>query len=91
MSWNLPSDESTKSNYYPNALNWWELPQECDACHLPMHRASGKQESFCPNCAIDRINAQNARQALTMAKIRDIRKRAASGELNGAFASEMPL
>lgn len=84
-------DESKKSRYFPDEFNWWEMEQDCDKCRLPMHMASGQDVTFCPNCAIDRRNAKRGRDSLTAAKARDVLKRVASGELCGAFASQMPL
>lgn len=57
-----------KSNYFPNDKGWWELPESCLSCNLPMHLASGKPEAFCPNCYLDARTAETGRWALAVAK-----------------------
>ena len=98
-------DESKKSNFFPDDKNWWQMPQDCEKCHLPMHMASGQDVAFCPNCAIDMKNAYNGRAMLALAKARDLQQRLIKAEedklrvkdedddgpAGGAFGSGMAL
>jgi hypothetical protein len=85
-------DESKKSSFFPDAFNWWEMPQSCGRCRLPLHMASGQDVAFCPNCAIDAKNAYNGRAMLALAKAKDLQSRIANVNYpGGAFFSGMPL
>ncbi len=81
-----------KSEFFPNEFNWWELPQDCEKCKLPLHVASGQEVAFCPNCAIDTRNAYQGRTMLALAKAKDLQKCLADeSNPGGAFFSGMPL